>query len=172
MKLWGSRFDKKTDASVHEFTSSIDYDQKLAEFDIEGSIAHAKMLGKTGIIAKRDADKLVSGLKYLRNSLKKGTLKFSRSKYEDIHSAVTDLLQQKVGKVAQERLHTARSRNDQVSLDMRMYCKENIDTIVGLLTGLQRAILKFSKENLDVIIPAYTHLQHAQTILRSHHLLA
>ncbi|MEE8360348.1 MAG: argininosuccinate lyase [Candidatus Omnitrophota bacterium] len=172
MKLWGSRFQKKTDVSVHEFTSSIDYDQKLAEFDIEGSIAHAKMLGKTGIIAKRDADKLVSGLKYLRNSLKKGTLKFSRSKYEDIHSAVTDLLQQKIGKVAQERLHTARSRNDQVSLDMRMYCKENIDTIVGLLTELQRAILKFSKENIDVIIPAYTHLQHAQCILMSHQMLA
>ncbi|MFH1753815.1 MAG: argininosuccinate lyase [Candidatus Omnitrophota bacterium] len=172
MKLWGSRFAKRTDASVHEFTSSIDYDSKLAEYDIEGSIAHARMLGKTGIIEKRDSDKLVAGLKYLRNSLKKGTLKFSKSKYEDIHSAVTGLLEKKIGKVAQERLHTARSRNDQVSLDMRMYCKDNIDMLVGLLTELQKAILDFSKDNIDVIIPAYTHMQHAQCILMSHQMLA
>jgi argininosuccinate lyase len=172
MKLWGTRFAKKMDSSVHDFTSSIDYDQKLAIHDIKGSMAHAKMLGKTGIISKRDSDKLVSGLKYLRNSLKKGTLKFNRSKYEDIHSAVTDLLQQRVGKVATECLHTARSRNDQVSLDMRLYCKEKVDGLVGLITLLQKTILQFAKKNIDIIIPAYTHLQHAQCILMSHQMLA
>ncbi len=172
MKLWGTRFGKKMDSFVHDFTSSIDYDQKLALHDIEGSIAHARMLGKTKIIAKRDSDKLVSGLKYLRNSLKKGTLKFNRSRYEDIHSAVTDLLQKRVGKVATECLHTARSRNDQVSLDMRLYSKEKIDILLGMLTSLQKTILRFARENIDVIIPAYTHLQHAQCILMSHQMLA
>ena len=172
MKLWGTRFQKKMDDSVHQFTSSIDFDRKLAKYDIEGSIAHARMLGKTGVIDKRDADKLVAGLKWLRNQLSKGTLNFDGSKYEDIHSAITDLLQQKVGKVAHERLHTARSRNDQVSLDMRMYSKDKIDVVVRLIASLQRAILDFARENVDVIIPAYTHLQHAQCILLAHQLLA
>lgn len=172
MKLWGTRFEKCTDASVHKFTSSIEYDKKLAEHDIEGSIAHAKMLGKTGIIPKRDADKLISGLKYLRNGLKKGTIRFNGSKYEDVHSAITDLLFKKVGKVAQEKLHTARSRNDQVSLDMRLYCKEKIDILIELIASLQRAMLEFADKNRDVIIPAYTHLQHAQCILMSHQMLA
>lgn len=172
MKLWGTRFEKSIDASVHRFTSSIEYDKKLAKHDIEGSIAHAKMLGKTRIIPKRDADKLVSGLKYLRNSLKKGAIRFNRSKYEDIHSAITDLLLKKVGKIAQEKLHTARSRNDQVSLDMRLYCKEKIDILIELITSLQRSILEFADKNRDIIIPAYTHLQHAQCILMSHQMLA
>ncbi len=93
-KLWGTRFKKGLDPSVLKFTSSINYDKELARYDIEGSIAHARMLGKTGIISKRDSQKLVSGLKYLNNRLKKGTLKFKESKYEDIHSAVIDLLKQ------------------------------------------------------------------------------
>lgn len=171
-KLWGTRFQKGLDPSVLRFTSSIAYDKKLAKYDIEGSIAHVKMLGKTSIISRKDSQKLVLGLKSLRNSLKKGTLKIDESRYEDIHSAIVDLLQQKIGKVAGDRLHTARSRNDQVSLDMRLYCKEKIDSLVHSITSLQKALLSFSNENIDVIIPAYTHLQHAQCILMAHQMLA
>ena len=171
-KLWGTRFKKGLDPSVLKFTSSINYDKELARYDIEGSIAHARMLGKTGIISKRDSQKLVSGLKYLNNRLKKGTLKFKESKYEDIHSAVIDLLKQRIGRVAMDRLHTARSRNDQVSLDMRLYCRDKIDRLTKLITDLQKSVLQFSQSNIDVIIPAYTHLQHAQCILLAHQMLA
>lgn len=171
-KLWGTRFQKGLDPSVLRFTSSINYDKKLAEYDIEGSIAHAQMLGKRGIISKKDSQKLVSGLKALKNRLKKGLLKFDESKYEDIHSAIIDLLEQRIGRVARDRLHTARSRNDQVSLDIRLYCKAKIDGLKELITALQKSILKFSEDNIDVIIPAYTHLQHAQCILMAHHMLA
>jgi len=171
-KLWGSRFQKGLDPSVLKFTSSINYDKRLALYDIEGSIAHARMLGKKGIISKKDSQKLISGLKSLKNRLKKGTLKFKESKYEDIHSAIIDLLGQKIGSVAKDKLHTARSRNDQVSLDVRLYCKENVDMLLGLLASLQKSILYFSKNNIGVIIPAYTHLQHAQCILMAHQMLA
>ena len=171
-KLWGTRFQKGLDPAVLKFTSSINYDKKLAEYDIEGSIAHAKMLGKTGIISKKDSQKLVTGLKWLKNRLKSGSFKLNESKYEDIHSAVIDLLEQRIGKVASERLHTARSRNDQISLDMRLYCKDNIGKITHLINDLQKAFLEFAKENIDVIMPAYTHMQHAQCILMSHQMLA
>ncbi len=171
-KLWGTRFQKGLDPSVLKFTSSINYDKKLAEYDIEGSIAHAKMLGKKSIISKKDSQKLVSGLKWLKNRLKEGSLKFDESKYEDIHSAIIDLLEKRVGKVAREKLHTARSRNDQVSLDMRMYCRDKIDVLMSLIIDLQKSILDFSEKHIDVIIPAYTHLQHAQCILLIHQMLA
>jgi argininosuccinate lyase len=171
-KLWGTRFGKSMDASVHEFTSSIDYDKKLAEYDIEGSIAHAKMLGRKGIIPRKDSEKLVKGLKSLKRKLATGKLFFNRSKYEDIHSAITDLLEKKVGKVARERLHTARSRNDQVSLDMRLYSRDKIDAICEKIEHLQKTLLSFAKKHEDVIIPAYTHLQHAQCILLAHQMLA
>lgn len=171
-KLWGTRFQKGLNPSVLKFTSSISYDKRLAEYDIEGSIAHAKMLGKTGIISERDSKKLISGLKYLRNKLKKGMLKINESKYEDVHSAIIDLLHQRIGRLAKDKLHTARSRNDQVSLDMRLYCKDKIEVLMNLIAGLQKSILGFSKSNIDVIIPAYTHLQHAQCILMAHQMLA
>jgi len=171
-KLWGTRFKKGLDPGVLKFTSSITYDKELAEYDIEGSIAHARMLGKAGIIPKRDSEKLVSGLKYLNNRLKKGLLKFNESRYEDIHSAVIGLLKKRIGGVAMDKLHTARSRNDQISLDMRLYCKDKIDRLKKLITDLQKSMVKFSQDNIDVIIPAYTHLQHAQCILLAHQMLA
>ncbi len=167
-KLWGGRFKKKLDSEILKFTSSISYDKRLAPYDIEGSIAHAKMLGKCGIISKKDASRLVQGLK----KLKKGALKIDE-KYEDIHSAIADLLKKEVGRVA-ENLHAARSRNDQVVLDLRMYCKDEIKNIIKVINSLQLCILsgakKFSKENTTV--PSYTHLQQAQCILLSHQLLA
>ena len=171
-KLWGTRFKKGLDPSVLKFTSSINYDKRLAKYDIEGSIAHAKMLGNSGIISKKDSKRLVSGLKYLKNRLAKGTLKFNESKYEDIHSAIIDLLKKRVGNVATDRLHTARSRNDQVSLDMRLYCKERVGDLLSDIASLQRAMVYFAGKNIDVIIPAYTHLQHAQCVLMAHHILA
>ena len=171
-KLWGARFGKGLDPSVLKFTSSINYDRKLAEYDLLGSIAHAKMLGKTGIISTKDSKKLASGLKSLLSKLKAGRLKFDESKYEDIHSAIIDLLQKEIGSVAKEKLHTARSRNDQVSLDMRLYSMDKVEVLVNLISSLQKAFLFFSKKNIDVIIPAYTHLQHAQCMLLAHQMLA
>jgi len=171
-KLWGTRFSKGLDPSVLKFTSSIHFDKKLAIYDIDGSMAHAAMLGKKGIIPKKDAKRLVSGLKALRKGFQKGTVKLDESKHEDIHSAVTEMLAKKIGKVAKERLHTARSRNDQVGLDMKMYCKDKIDGLVDCVTYLQKSLLNFAGKNINVIIPAYTHLQHAQCILMSHQIIA
>ncbi len=171
-KLWGTRFEKGLDPSVLKFTSSIKYDKRLAVYDIKGSIAHARMLGKKRIIPPGDAKKLISGLNTLLKGVEKGKIKFNRSTHEDIHSAIIDLLEKRIGKVAKERLHTARSRNDQVNLDVRLYCKDKIDKMAGLIRDLQRSLVKFSKENIDVIIPAYTHLQHAQCVLMAHQMLA
>ncbi|MBU1871300.1 MAG: argininosuccinate lyase, partial [Candidatus Omnitrophica bacterium] len=167
-KLWGGRFDKKTDPLVEEFTSSISYDKKLACFDIKGSIAHAKMLGKCKIITKKESAILVKGLESIGKKIGKVKL---NSKAEDIHTAIANLLRSKVGKVA-DKLHTARSRNDQVVLDVKMYTKDAIDNLICLITSLQKAIIKFANKNSKIIIPAYTHLQVAQCVLLSHHLLA
>ena len=171
-KLWGTRFKKGLDPSVLKFTSSISYDKKLAEYDLKGSIAHANMLGKTGIIPKKDSAKLISGLKSILARVKRGNFSVDESKYEDIHSAIIDMLEKKIGKVAIDRLHTARSRNDQVNLDVRMYCKEKIAKLVSHIGHLQRAMVQFSEKNIKVIVPAYTHLQHAQCVLLAHHMMA
>ncbi|MFC1592494.1 argininosuccinate lyase [Candidatus Omnitrophota bacterium] len=167
-KLWGGRFSKNTDPLVEEFTSSISYDKKLAHFDIKGSIAHAIMLGKRKIITSKESAILVKGLKSIDNKIDKIKI---NSKSEDIHTEITNLLRAKVGKVA-DKLHTARSRNDQVVLDVKMYCKDAIATLINLITVLQKTIIKFADKNLKIIIPAYTHLQIAQCVLLSHHLLA
>ncbi len=171
-KLWGTRFKKSLDPSVLRFTSSISYDKKLAEYDLKGSIAHARMLGKTGIIPKKDSARLVSGLVSILAKVKVGSFKVDESKYEDIHSAIIDMLQKKIGKVAIDRLHTARSRNDQVNLDVRLYCKDKIANLISHIGCLQKAMVQFSDKNIKVIVPAYTHLQHAQCVLLSHHMMA
>ncbi|MGD9014644.1 MAG: argininosuccinate lyase [Candidatus Omnitrophota bacterium] len=167
-KLWGGRFNKKTDPLVEDFTSSISYDKRLALYDIKGSIAHARMLGKCNIITKKESALLVKGLRSIEKKLDKINID---KKAEDIHTAITNLLHKEVGKVA-DKLHTARSRNDQVVLDVKMYCKEVIDSLAHLVTSLQRVIIKFADKNFKVIIPAYTHLQVAQCVLLGHHLLA
>ena len=169
-KLWGGRFKKKTNPLVEIFTKSIQYDHKLAQYDVLGSIAHAKMLGKCNIITKSEMSRLVKGLEGILRDIERWKFKFDW-KCEDIHTNIQNELEKRIGKVA-KKLHTARSRNDQVSLDLRMYCRDSIITIVHMLVDFQKALLKFSKQNRDVIIPGYTHLQRAQPILLAHHILA
>jgi len=170
-EVWGGRFKKELDPEIKEFTSSLSYDKKLAFYDIEGSIAHAKMLGKCKIISSSESGKIVKGLSKVKRLLKGNIL--SRSKAEDIHLAITALLEKEIGKLA-GKLHIARSRNDQVALDLRMYCKDEIDAIVKVMCSLQACILKgaekFARKNTTM--PSYTHLKRAQCILLSHQLLA
>ena len=153
-----------------KFTSSIAYDKRLAKVDVIGSIAHAHMLGKTHIIPHKDASRIVRGLQSILKDIESGKFKFD-PRAEDVHSNIQDVLEKKVGAAAL-RLHTARSRNDQIALDIRMYLKEEIDELIELITLLQKSILKFARENMQVIIPGYTHLQVAQCVLLAHHLLA
>ncbi len=169
-KLWGSRFKKSTDPLADQFTYSISYDATLAYYDVVGSIAHAKMLGKTGILSKKDSQTLVQGLKKLAAKIKEG--KFApNSKTEDIHTAVQEALKKLVGDVA-DKLHTARSRNDQIVLDLKLYCRDKAEEIKHAIADLQKALVLFAQKNSDIIIPAYTHLQSAQVVLLAHHLLA
>ncbi|MCX5703322.1 MAG: argininosuccinate lyase [Candidatus Omnitrophica bacterium] len=169
-KLWGSRFSKRTNMLVDRFTSSISFDKRLAKYDILGSIAHARMLGKKRIIPLKDASLIVKGLVAILKELKAGKFRFN-PKAEDIHSNIQDALTRKIGKAAY-RLHTARSRNDQIALDVKMYLKDEINETEELVALLQKSILKLAKSNSKIIIPGYTHLQIAQCVLLAHHLLA
>ncbi len=169
-KLWGARFNKKSDPWADLFTFSISYDHRLAKYDVKGSIAHAQMLGKQGIIPKTDAAKIISGLKKILLQIEAGKFKYD-PKAEDIHTDIQNRLKLIVGKPA-DKLHTARSRNDQVVLDMKLYAKDEIAQLITTITYLQKAILDFANKNKDVIIPAYTHLQAAQVVLLAHHMLA
>jgi argininosuccinate lyase len=169
-KLWGTRFSKITSALTDKFTSSIAFDQRLAKYDILGSIAHAKMLGKKKIIPQKDAQAIIKGLNSILKEVQSGKFK-SDLAAEDIHSNIQELLVKKIGEPA-SKLHTARSRNDQVALDIRLYLKNEIDDVVESIIQLQRSILKFAKSSAQVIIPGYTHLQIAQPVLMAHHLLS
>lgn len=170
MKLWGGRFDKNTDSLVEDFHSSISFDQRLYEEDIKGSLAHAAMLGKTGIISDEEAQAIIAGLKEVLEDIRTGKAVFEVSA-EDIHMNVESLLTAKIG-VLGKKLHTARSRNDQVALDIRMYLKKEIDATLDLLFDLQATLLKLAKEHQGTVMPGYTHLQKAQPISFAHHLLA
>jgi argininosuccinate lyase len=169
-KLWGSRFKADTSKLADKFTFSIAYDYRLVKYDILGSIAHARMLGKCGIISVKDSSAIVSGLQKILKKIDQGRWMFNPAE-EDIHSNVQNELRKLIGAPA-DKLHTARSRNDQVVLDVKMYCKEQITEIIAGITGLQKAILSFAKNNQDVVMPAYTHLQVAQLVLLPHHMLA
>ena len=169
-KLWGTRFAKKTSILADRFTSSISFDKRLAKYDVLGSIAHAKMLGKKKIIPVADAKAIVKGLESILKDLKNSKFKFD-AKAEDIHSNIQNVLSKKIGKPA-EKLHTARSRNDQIALDVKMYLKDEIGDLLELIALMQKSILKFAKANKNIIIPGYTHLQVAQCVLLAHHLLA
>ena len=169
-KLWGSRFKAGTSKLADKFTFSISYDQRLAKYDVLGSIAHAQMLGKCRIIPQGDAAKIVGGLKKILKQIEEGKFKFN-PKEEDVHSNIQTVLKNLIGAPA-DKLHTARSRNDQVVLDVKMYCKEEIANVSIAVGNLQKAILNFAKANQDVVIPAYTHLQAAQVVLLAHHMLA
>ncbi|OAG27320.1 argininosuccinate lyase [Thermodesulfatator autotrophicus] len=169
-KPWGGRFSEETDKLVEEFTASVHYDKRLALYDIRGSIAHARMLGKTGIIPKEDAEKIISGLKEIEKEIKEGRFKW-RKDLEDVHMNIEAALYEKVGPVA-GKLHTARSRNDQVATDVRLFLRDVIDETLRRLKELRKALVVKAKENLEVILPGFTHLQHAQPVLLAHHFMA
>jgi argininosuccinate lyase len=169
-KLWGGRFASGPVSSVEAFTASIDIDSRLYRHDIMGSIAHAKMLAKQGIIPARDAQKIVRGLKTIEAEIEQGIFRFSATD-EDIHMNIERRLTEKIGP-AGGMLHTARSRNDQVALDMRLFLREEVGLVINAVKGLQRELAAAAKRHIDVVMPGYTHLQRAQPILLAHHLLA
>lgn len=169
-KLWAGRFQKETDLVVNDFNSSIMFDCRLYKEDITGSIAHATMLGKQGIIEQHEAEKIVAGLKEILADIEAGNVEFSLD-YEDIHMNVEQLLTERIGDTG-KRLHTGRSRNDQVALDMRLYVKKEIAEIIGLTLNFMKALCDKSKENLDAVMPGYTHLQRAQPTTFAHYMMA
>ena len=170
MKLWGGRFQKETDTLVNDFNSSIGFDSRLYAQDIAGSIAHASMLGKQGIIEAHEAEKIVEGLKAILADIEAGQVEFSMDN-EDIHMNMEALLTARIGD-AGKRLHTARSRNDQVALDVRLFVKESIPTLIGQLLKLEQALVDQAKVNLDTVMPGYTHLQRAQPVTFGHYMMA
>ena len=169
-KLWGGRFQKNTDAKVDDFNSSIRFDQRMYKQDIKGSIAHAKMLGKQGIISPADSEKIVAGLTEILADIEKGNVEFLIDA-EDIHMNIEKLLTDKIGESG-KRLHTGRSRNDQVALDIRMYLMDEISEISEMVKGLMEALVSLAKEHTETIMPGYTHLQKAQPVTFAHHLMA
>ena len=168
MKLWGGRFTKEENQLVHNFNESLSFDQKFYEQDIRGSLAHAAMLARQGIISEADGAAIEAGLKGILEDLRSGVLTFS-SEYEDIHSFVEAVLTERIGE-AGKRLHTGRSRNDQVALDMKLYCRDEIDQLDGLFLALLQELLKRMEENLETYMPGFTHLQKAQPVTLAHHL--
>ncbi|MDD3278113.1 MAG: argininosuccinate lyase [Lachnospiraceae bacterium] len=167
-QLWGGRFTKETDKLVYNFNASISFDQKFYEQDIRGSIAHVKMLAKQGVIQESERDQIISGLESIREDVKNGTLEIT-SEYEDIHSFVEANLIDRIGD-AGKKLHTGRSRNDQVALDMKLYIRDEVKEIDGLVKELLKAIEKIMEENLHTYMPGFTHLQKAQPITLAHHM--
>ncbi len=168
MKLWGGRFTKETNQLVHNFNASLSFDQKFYKEDIEGSIAHVTMLAKQGILSDEDKDSIINGLKSIRQDIDNGTLTFT-AEHEDIHSFVEAHLIERISD-AGKRLHTGRSRNDQVALDMKLYTRHEIEEMNDLLKSLLDSILRIMKENLHTIMPGFTHLQKAQPITLAHHM--
>lgn len=169
-KLWGGRFEKSTDEMINEFQASIDFDKRMYREDVQGSIAHAKMLAAQKIISDDDAQKICAGLEKILAQIDAGQFKFSVA-LEDIHMNIEKALTDSIG-AAGGRLHTARSRNDQVALDTHLYIRRQVREIQNLILDLQKELVKAAEKNSDVIFPGYTHLQRAQPILFAHHLLA
>lgn len=169
-KPWSGRFKHKTSEKVESFTESISFDKRLGKYDITGSIAHAKMLAKQGIISQKDSTAIVKGLMEIAENINLGKFGF-RKELEDIHMNIESALSGKIGQ-AGKKLHTARSRNDQVSLDLRLYLKEETEEIISIIKTLQKTFLEISERHMDAIMPGYTHLQRAQPVLLSHHFLA
>jgi len=169
-KSWDGRFKRELDPFIEEFTCSVDIDIKLAKYDLQGSIAHVKMLGKVNIISKNDTKKILHGLEEILQEVSSGNFKYT-SADEDIHMAIERRLVEKTGKIG-NKLHTARSRNDQIVLDERLYLRDEISEISELIKGFQKIIIKIAQKNIDVIIPGLTHMQHAQPVLFSHYLMA
>lgn len=167
-QLWGGRFTKETDQQVYDFNASISFDSRMYREDITGSIAHSKMLGKQGIISSEDMELIIKGLEGILSDIENGSLEIS-SKYEDIHSFVESNLIDRIGE-AGKRLHTGRSRNDQVALDMKLYTRAFIDRTDSLLKELLETILHIMKENTETFMPGFTHLQKAQPTTLAHYM--
>ncbi len=170
MKLWGGRFSKSTDKSVDDFNSSIRFDSRMYAQDIRGSQAHAKMLGKQGIITKEDSELIVKTLGEILRDIEDGKVEFTIDA-EDIHMNIETILISRIGDVG-KRLHTGRSRNDQVALDARLYLRDEAEELGEMLKNMLKTILGLAEENLDTIMPGYTHLQKAQPITFAHHIMA
>ena len=166
-QLWGGRFTKETDQLVYNFNASISFDQKFFKQDIQGSIAHATMLGKTGIITAEESEDIISGLKGILADVEAGKLEIT-SEYEDVHSFVEANLIDRIGDTG-KKLHTGRSRNDQVALDMKLYTRDEIANIKELLLELMNKLHSIMKDNLDTYMPGFTHLQKAQPVTFAHH---
>ena len=169
-KMWAGRFSKALNKEADDFNSSIHFDCKMYRQDIEGSMKHAAMLSACGIISEKDADEIIACLESIRNDIDSGALEIDESA-EDIHMFVESELTRRIGDVG-KRLHTARSRNDQVALDIRMYLRDGAAEVCGLLKELIKAICSQAEKNKDAVLPGYTHLQRAQPIMFAHHLLA
>ena len=169
-KLWGGRFEASLEEWVEEFGASIRFDQKLAKYDIQGSLAHVQMLGATGVISLEEAQSIQDGLEELLNDYEAGKLVFD-IRNEDIHMNIESLLTEKIGSVA-GKLHTARSRNDQVATDMHLYLKDTLFQVVDKLTNLRQTLVNLAQEHIETVMPGYTHLQHAQPISFAQHMLA
>jgi argininosuccinate lyase len=170
MKLWGGRFEKKTSAQVDDFHSSIHFDYRMYRHDIRGSIAHARMLGRQNIIPAEQAELICSTLQQLLEEIDSGQIQFS-VEAEDIHMNIETLLIERIGD-AGKKLHTGRSRNDQVALDTRMYMMEETECLLQLLGELEDELLKIAGQNIETCVPGYTHLQKAQPVTLAHHLMA
>ncbi|MCI9409743.1 MAG: argininosuccinate lyase [Oscillospiraceae bacterium] len=169
-KMWAGRFSKELDERVNDFNSSVSFDARMYKQDIRGSIAHAKMLGDTGIIDKGESEKIVEGLTGILNDIDSGALLIDPNA-EDIHMFVEQVLTERLGDTG-KRLHTARSRNDQVALDIRMYLRDEILEIISMTRELAETLCTIAEDNLDAVMPGYTHLQRAQPITFAHHLMA
>jgi len=169
-KPWQGRFDQPTDKLVESYTASIHFDQRLYQYDIRGSIAHCQMLAKCKIISEDEASQIVEGLGEILREMERGELVLDAFQ-EDIHMAVEQTLIQKVGELG-GKLHTARSRNDQICLDMRLYMRDAIQQVRALLFQLQGTLVDLAEKHFDIILPGYTHLQHAQPVLLAHHMMA
>ena len=170
MKLWAGRFQKETDTLVNNFNSSINFDARLYKQDIAGSIAHATMLGKQGIIEQAEADKIINGLKAILADIEAGEVEFTMDN-EDIHMNIEAILTQRIGATG-KRLHTSRSRNDQVAVDFRLYVKEEIPVIINQVLDLEQVLIQKAEENLSTVMPGYTHLQRAQPTTFAHYMMA
>ncbi|MDO8342076.1 MAG: argininosuccinate lyase [Cellvibrio sp.] len=170
IKPWGGRFSEATDAFVERFTASIGFDYRLYHHDINGSIAHATMLAKVGVLTDAERDQIITGLEEIRAEIVAGKFTWSVS-LEDVHMNIEAVLTQRIG-ITGKKLHTGRSRNDQVATDIRLYLRDEIDAIAKELTRLQQGLLQVAEANADTIMPGFTHLQTAQPVTFGHHLLA
>ena len=169
-KLWGGRFQKSTDKKVDDFNSSIRFDKRMYKQDIKGSVAHATMLGKQNIIPKEDSDKIVAELKNILKDIEDGKVEFEIDA-EDIHMNIEKILIERIGD-AGKRLHTGRSRNDQVALDIRMYLMDETADIEEMLIHTLNVLVDLASDHTETIMPGYTHLQKAQPVTFAHHLMA